>query len=107
MTYGTSLCLAEEYMILNDHLEDAKSLAELAMETAKHRKEDDNVYAAYAEGVLANVLAQQGDFEEAARHYKSALNLYERHYSSSSGPQVRVAHHTHTCSTPVCPLSLL
>ena len=87
MTYGTSLCLAEEYMVLNDHLDDAKSLAELAMSTADARKEDDNIFSAYADGVLANVLHLQGEYEEAAKHYRTALNKYERHYASSSGPQ--------------------
>jgi len=37
------------------------------VETAKHRKEDDIMLAAYAEGMLATVLTQQQQREEGVR----------------------------------------
>jgi tetratricopeptide (TPR) repeat protein len=54
---------------------------------ADHTREPDNIYSAYAEGILADALYGQGKFKEAAEHFKAALKTYERHYRSNSGPE--------------------
>jgi len=87
MSYGVSLTLAEEYLLLNEDLEDARELAEVALKTAEHSKEDDNIYAAYAEGVLADILLRQGLYLDAAHLFKGALRRYESHFMTTTGPQ--------------------
>jgi tetratricopeptide (TPR) repeat protein len=70
--------LAEEHIALGN-LEDAEKLATKAMEIARHTGEENSIYAAYAEGILADALYHMGSFKEAADHYHSALKSYERH----------------------------
>ena len=53
------------------------------MEAARHRNEANNIYGAYAEGILGDALFKMGMYEEAAMRYKSALKAYERHSRSS------------------------
>jgi len=48
------------------------------MEIAKHTGEENNIYAAYAEGILADCLYHKGSYKEAAEHYHAALKTYER-----------------------------
>mmetsp|Transcript_19674 Transcript_19674/g.19769 ORF Transcript_19674/g.19769 Transcript_19674/m.19769 type:complete len:358 (+) Transcript_19674:71-1144(+) len=67
--------------------EEAAERAKKAMELGEHTGEPDNVYTAYAEGILGDILYKSGSVEEAADHYRSALRIYERHYRSSSGPE--------------------
>lgn len=67
--------------------DEAEKLARDAMLIGEHTGESDNVYFAYAEGILGDILLKKGSFQEAAEHYHSALKVYERHYRSSTGPE--------------------
>lgn len=78
--------MAEEHIELGNHA-DAERLSKEAMEISKHTGEDNNIYAAYAEGILADSLYHMGSYKEAAEHYHSALKTYERHSKSSHGPE--------------------
>jgi tetratricopeptide (TPR) repeat protein len=66
---------------------EAFKLAKEAIDMADHTHESDNIYSAYAEGIMADALYGQGNFKESAEHFKSALKSYERHYRSNSGPE--------------------
>ena len=50
-------------------------------------KELKNIYVAYAEGILGDILFSEGHYKEAASKFKSALNSYEAHYKISNGPE--------------------
>ena len=47
----------------------------------------DNIYAAYAEGIMAEALYQEGNYRESADKYRDALRTYERHYQVARGPE--------------------
>ena len=42
---------------------------------------------AYAQGILADALYGEGSYQEAAEAYRGALQTYERHYRSKTGPE--------------------
>eukprot|EP01035_Chromulina_nebulosa_P019424 gene19424-25302_t len=65
----------------------AEELALKARQIAKHTGEENNIYAAYAEGIQADALYHIGYYKEAADHYSHALKIYERHSRSSRGPE--------------------
>eukprot|EP01036_Dinobryon_divergens_P001633 gene1633-2137_t len=67
--------------------EEAEKRARDAMAIGQQTGDADNIYTAYAEGILGDVLYKMGNVAEAADHYRSALHKYERHYRSSSGPE--------------------
>jgi tetratricopeptide (TPR) repeat protein len=54
------------------------------MEIARQTGNDISIYAAYAEGILADALFDKGLFKEAAEHYRSALKEYEGHALSTT-----------------------
>jgi tetratricopeptide (TPR) repeat protein len=56
------------------------------MKTAEHTKQPDNIYEAYAEGILGDVLFAEHHYKEAAQHYEKALKTYERHAITENGP---------------------
>jgi tetratricopeptide (TPR) repeat protein len=58
-----------------------------AIDIAHHTEQSDNIYAAYAEGILAEINYKQGNFKDAADRFRHALASYEDHYKSKSGPQ--------------------
>ena len=79
--------LAQEHLWLNN-LEEAGEKAKEAMEAATaHTKGQDNVYQAYAEGILGEVQFAEGNYKEAALHFHNALGNYERHERTSTGPE--------------------
>lgn len=47
----------------------------------------DNIYAAFAEGILAEALYREGHYREAADQYRDALRTYENHYQVPRGPE--------------------
>lgn len=61
-------------------------MAKRAIETAERTKEPDNVYAAYAKGLLADALLAEQRFKEAAELYGQGLRTYERHYRGDTTP---------------------
>jgi TolA-binding protein len=65
------------------NFERAQQLAREAITAANRRVEPNNVYSAYAEGILADALLEMGDFKKAAYHYRSALKTYEHHSTST------------------------
>ena len=83
--FGISTALAEEHIMLGNY-EDAKKLANEAIAIGSHTHQINNVYAAYAEGILADALFKEGNFEEAALKYRDALKAYEHHFQSTTGP---------------------
>lgn len=83
--YGLCTALAEEKLSFND-IEDAKAMARRAIEAAERTKEPDNVYAAYAKGLLADALLAEKRFKEAAELYSEGLKAYERHYKGGTTP---------------------
>ncbi len=85
--YGICALLAQEHLWLNN-LEEACEKAKEAMEAATaHTKGQDNVYQAYAEGILGEVQFAEGNYREAALHFHNALGNYERHERTSTGPE--------------------
>ena len=85
-TYGVCTALATEHLALGN-LKEAELLAEVAIETIKAEGVTDNIYQAYAEGILGDVLFAEGDFEDAAEHYHMALKTYEHHMQSKTSPE--------------------
>lgn len=67
--------------------QEAEQKAVEAMEAASHTLQPNNIYAAYAEGILGEVLFSKGNYKEAAEHFHHALNTYERHMRSSTSPE--------------------
>ena len=51
-----------------------------AIEAADKSSEQDNIYSAYAKGILADALYVERDYKGAADLYSEALKTYERHY---------------------------
>ena len=85
--YGICALLAQEHLWLNN-LKEAEEKAKEAMEAATaHTKGQDNVYQAYAEGILGEVQFAEGNYKEAALHFHNALGIYERHERTSTGPE--------------------
>ena len=63
-----------------------------AIASAEKTHERDNIYAAYAKGILADALFAEGKFEEAAAAYAEGLKAYERHYHGKTSPdEIEVA----------------
>lgn len=108
--FGIKLALAEELRDLGDYPEAEKKAKEVddytnsnfmtmvlynqtlnnakkAIEIASQAKEPNNIYAAYAEGILGEIFFSEGHYKEAALKFKSALKSYESHYKSSNGPE--------------------
>ena len=85
-TYGVCTALATEHLALGN-LKEAELLAEMAIETIKAEGVTDNIYQAYAEGILGEVLFAEGDFQDAAEHYHMALKTYEHHMQSETSPE--------------------
>jgi len=84
--FGIKLALAQELRDLGDFPE-AEKKAKEAIEIASQAKESNNIYAAYAEGILGEIFLSEGHYKEAALKFKSALKSYESHYKSSNGPE--------------------
>lgn len=84
--YGILTALAAENIALGNY-EDAVRLAKDAIKTAEHTSEQNNIYAANADGICADALYAIGEYEECAKHYKKALKSYEINYHSSRGPE--------------------
>ena len=57
------------------------------MITAGHTKQQDNIYQAYAEGILGDILYAEEQYKDAADHYGKALKTYENHLKSATGPE--------------------
>ena len=57
-----------------------------AIDSAEKTHERDNIYAAYAKGILADALYAEGKYEEAAGVYAEGLKAYERHYHGKHSP---------------------
>ena len=97
--YGICTALAEEKLGFND-IEEAKAMARRALEAAERTNERDNVYAAYAKGILADALLAEKRFKEAAELYSEGLKAYERHYKGSTSPAAveRAGHSSHKFS---------
>lgn len=85
-TFGISTALAEQHTQLGN-FEDAKKLATEAKLIGEHTGQIDNIYAAYAEGILAEALYREGNYRESADKYRDALRIYERHYQVARGPE--------------------
>ena len=83
--YGICTAMAEEKLSFNE-IEDAKAMARRAIEAAERTKEPDNVYVAYAKGILADALLAEKRFKEAAELYSEGLKAYEGHYKGSTTP---------------------
>lgn len=58
-----------------------------AIEIALESKEPNNIYVAYAEGLLGEIFFAKGKYKEAALTFKSALRAYESHYRGSNDPK--------------------
>ena len=58
-----------------------------AIEIALQSKEPNNIYVAYAEGLLGEIFFSKGKFQEAALTFKRALQAYEKHYGGSNDPR--------------------
>ena len=86
--YGVCAVLAQEHLWLGN-LAEAEQKALEAIEAASHTTQLDgqNVYQAYAEGILAEVLYKKGNYKEAADSFHHALLIYEKHTRSSTGPE--------------------
>ena len=52
---------------------------------ADHSKQVNNIYSAYATGILADALYAEGKYKNAADSYKQAFEAYKRHYRSDTG----------------------
>jgi hypothetical protein len=52
---------------------------------ADHSKQVNNIYSAYATGILADALYAEGKYKNAAESYKEAFEAYKRHYRSDTG----------------------
>jgi len=87
---GVNMALAEEHLALGKTSE-AKRLAKAAMRTAEHSGELNNIYEAYAEGILGECLYKEGDYKGASDHFKHALRTYEMHTKTSTGPETLAA----------------
>ena len=49
--------------------------------------EPNNIYAAYAQGILGDACYHENDFKKAAELYRDALKTYERHFQTVGGPE--------------------
>ena len=85
-TYGVCSVLAGEHLQLGN-MKEAEKMAQNAIEAAAHTKQQDNIYEAYAEGILGEVLYAQSNYKESAEHFHKALKAYEHHTRSSTGPE--------------------
>lgn len=85
-TYGICAVLATEHLHIGN-LKEAEAMALNAIETAGHTKQYDNIYEAYAEGILGEVMYAQGNFKESADHLRKGLKKYEHHTRTSTGPE--------------------
>lgn len=52
-----------------------------------YRGQANNVFSAYAEGLIGDALFAEGDYKEAATRYCDALKTYENHFYSAKGPE--------------------
>lgn len=68
------------------NLEDSERMARNAIASAEKSREANNIYTAYAQGLLADALLDEGRHAEAAVTYSEALRAYERHYRSTTSP---------------------
>jgi tetratricopeptide (TPR) repeat protein len=59
-----------------------------AIAAAAETKEVDNIYAAFAKGILASAYYAEERYEEAANEYREALKAYEQHYSGETTPDI-------------------
>ena len=83
--YGVLTAISEQYLQMGAP-DLALSSAFDAISVARHSNEENNVYYAYAEGLLAQAYEEKKEFELAAEHYKKALVIYEKHYSGQNDP---------------------
>ena len=81
--YGIYAILAQQHLALGN-LEDAQRMAIEAIETARKTKQCNNIYEAYAEGILGEILYRENRFNESALHSSRALKVYEHHYRTST-----------------------
>ncbi|KAJ1434761.1 hypothetical protein B484DRAFT_393803 [Ochromonadaceae sp. CCMP2298] len=84
--FGLDMALADGLKNLGDFAA-AELFAKEAIDIAHHTEQSDNIYAAYAEGILAEISYEQGNFKSAADRFRHALSAYENHYRSKTGPQ--------------------
>eukprot|EP00601_Ochromonadales_sp_CCMP2298_P015939 CAMPEP_0173237024 /NCGR_PEP_ID=MMETSP1142-20121109/11799_1 /TAXON_ID=483371 /ORGANISM="non described non described, Strain CCMP2298" /LENGTH=343 /DNA_ID=CAMNT_0014167625 /DNA_START=38 /DNA_END=1069 /DNA_ORIENTATION=- len=84
--FGLDMALADGLKNLGDFAA-AEAFAQEAIDIAHHTEQSDNIYAAYAEGILAEISYKQGNFKDAADRFRHALGAYEDHYRSKTGPQ--------------------
>jgi len=80
-SFGICAVLASEHLQLGN-IKEAEELAHNAMEAAGHTNQSTNIYEAYAEGILGEVLFAVGNFKESAEHFHRALKVYEHHTRS-------------------------
>ncbi len=78
--------MAEQHILLGNY-EEAKKRAKEAIEIGDHTGKANNIYAAYAQGILADALYAEGDYPGAAYQYRGALRAYEHHFVASNGPE--------------------
>jgi tetratricopeptide (TPR) repeat protein len=72
---------------LREHgFESAEKSAREAIAAAERTGETDNVYSAFARGILGDVHLEELRYKEAAEEYSAALKAYERHYESIGSP---------------------
>lgn len=84
--YGFDIALAEEHINCGN-FEQAEKLASDAIELADHSRQVNNIYSAYATGILAEALYAEGKFQASADNYRRAFEAYKRHYRSETGPE--------------------
>eukprot|EP01038_Epipyxis_sp_PR26KG_P005305 gene5305-7369_t len=85
--YGIDTALAEEHISLGNY-EEAIRLAKEAVSIAQHTGESENIYEAYANGILADALYRIGSYQVAAEKYRQALSAYEHRFASEKGPEM-------------------
>ena len=57
-----------------------------ALAAAEKSGEMDNIYAAYAKGLIGDALFKEEHYKEAALAYKDGLQAYEMHYDGETSP---------------------
>lgn len=82
--FGYDMALAEEHIAIGNY-EDAQRLARDAMLLAGHSHQSNNIYSAYATGILGDALYAEGKFKESSEAYKESFEAYKRHYRSDTG----------------------
>ena len=78
--YGSDVAIAEENLVLGNFKE-AQKMAQEAVKIAEGLDNEEhsfkNVFIAFADGLLADALYNEGSYQEAADHYRMSLSKYE------------------------------